>query len=548
MNTPAKTALGTPAPDRVVLLPIPAALVPPTQKIPSVFALNQLTEIRSYLSGGRLVPHEGALFEVTTPLEVSGDEPDRQKVIGHYPALSKAQALGVLESATRAWDMGCGLWPSLSQEERCAATEKFLAALVTRRCEIVGLLIHEIGKSVPDAEKEFDRTIAYLKETIAEVKSTSSSAREPITRDGIIARVERSPAGVALCMGPSNYPFNETLTVAIPSILMGNPTIMKPAKYGVLLFKAVQEALQECFPAGVANVVYGDGREIITPLLESGSIDLLAFIGSSGVASKLTKLHPAPHRLKLLLGLGAKNPAVVLPDANIPQAAKECVDGALTFNGQRCTALKVLYVHESIADEFAEAVSKEVNQRLRGMPWEQGVSFTPLYESGKAAYLRELIDDAGMKGARVINDGGGIAEGTSFQPAVLYPVTSAMRVYSEEQFGPIVPIVKFSETKEIVDALKTSAFGQQVSLFGADPQALSRLARGLQNLTSRININSQCQRGPDTLPFAGRKDSALGTVSIKDTINFFSTESVVAGKLNSLNGSVVWPELLEKAA
>jgi glyceraldehyde-3-phosphate dehydrogenase (NADP+) len=240
MNTPTEASFAAPLQTGTSFQPRSTALAAPGQKIPPALALMQPVEIRSYLSGGQLVPHEGALFEVTTPLAVAENEPDRQKVIGHYPALSKAQALGVLESATRAWDMGCGLWPSLSQEERCAATEKFLAALTTRRREIVGLLIHEIGKSVPDAEKEFDRTIAYLKETIAEVKSTSSSAREPITRDGIIARVERSPAGVALCMGPSNYPFNETLTVAIPSILMGNPTIMKPAKYGVLLLRELQ--------------------------------------------------------------------------------------------------------------------------------------------------------------------------------------------------------------------------------------------------------------------------------------------------------------------
>jgi glyceraldehyde-3-phosphate dehydrogenase (NADP+) len=433
----------------------------------------------------------------------------------------------------KAWGGGAGYWPTLSLQDRSAATEKFLSGLVARREEIVKLLIWEIGKSVGDANKEFDRTILYLRETILEANRQQALSEEPVTHEGVTARVERAPAGVALCMGPSNYPLNETLTVAIPAILMGNPTIVKTARYGVLLFKPVQEALLEAFPPGVANVIYGDGREVITPILESGSVDLLAFIGSSAVASKLTKLHPAPHRLKLMLGLGAKNPAIVLPDADLRSAVKECVDGALSFNGQRCTALKVLFVHESIAESFTNAVAAEVSARRRGMPWEEGVSFTPLYEQGKVEYLTELIRDAAMKGARILNDGGGESRGTSFQPAVLYPVIPEMRIFGEEQFGPIVPIVPYKDLAEVHQILRSSPFGQQISIFGSDPDPIVALVGQLRGLTSRINVNSQCQRGPDNLPFTGRKDSALGAVSIVDTIRFFSVESIVAGKVSA---------------
>lgn len=142
------------------------------------------------------------------------------------------------------------------------------------------------------------------------------------------------------------------------------------------------------------NTVYGDGSTIIGPLMQSGKIDVLAFIGSSRVADVLRKEHPHPHRLRAVLGLDAKNAAIVLADADLELAVKECVQGTLSFNGQRCTALKLLFVHQSILDAFLERFSAEVAKLRIGQPWDEGVSLTPLPDPKKPAYLRELVDDA----------------------------------------------------------------------------------------------------------------------------------------------------------
>jgi acyl-CoA reductase-like NAD-dependent aldehyde dehydrogenase len=150
-----------------------------------------------------------------------------------------------------------------------------------------------------------------------------------------------------------------------------------------------------------------------------------------------------------------------------------------------------------------------------------------------------LIDDAVEQGAKVINPSGGISNGTFFYPAIVYPAHSDMRLYKEEQFGPIIPIVPFDFIEEPIEYIIKSNFGQQVSIFGKDNLIISHLIDSLFNQVSRININCQCQRDPDSFPFTGRKDSAEGTLSIIDALKVFSIRSVIAAKENETNKNII---------
>jgi glyceraldehyde-3-phosphate dehydrogenase (NADP+) len=213
--------------------------------------------------------------------------------------------------------------------------------------------------------------------------------------------------------------------------------------------------------------------------------------------------------------------------------------GTLSYNGQRCTALKVLFVHESIVDEFNTRFVAAVDKLVPGLPWEDSVDITPLPEPGKTAYLCELVKDATDKNAMILNSNGGQSEGTLFYPTVLYPVTGEMRIYSEEQFGPVVPVVKFSNISEPLDYVVHSDFGQQVSVFGENPDEISVMLDTLVNQVCRVNINSQCQRGPDEFPFTGRKDSAEGTLSVSDALKVFSIRTLVAAKESDANKKLI---------
>jgi glyceraldehyde-3-phosphate dehydrogenase (NADP+) len=320
---------------------------------------------------------------------------------------------------------------------------------------------------------------------------------------------------------------------------MGNTVVFKPAKYGVLLIRPLLEAFQQSFPAGVINVIYGRGRETVGSLMETGKVDVFAFIGTNKGANELKKLHPKPHRLKAILGLDAKNPAIILPDADIDNAVSECVLGSLSFNGQRCTALKILFVHKNIVDEFNRKLVAEINKLKSGMPWEAGVSLTPLPEPGKTNYLTALVEDAEQFGAKIINEHGGETMNTFFYPAVLYPVNNKMKVFYEEQFGPVVPVVPYERIEEAIDYVVNSNFGQQLSIFGNDSKTVARLIDLFSSQVGRINLNTQCQRGPDLFPFNGRKDSAEGTLSVADALRVFSIRTLVATKSTETNKSII---------
>jgi glyceraldehyde-3-phosphate dehydrogenase (NADP+) len=220
-------------------------------------------------------------------------------------------------------------------------------------------------------------------------------------------------------------------------------------------------------------------------------------------------------------------------------AIQECVTGALSFNGQRCTALKILYVHESIAEEFNKRFSEKVDALPFGNPWDNGVLLTPLPEKEKPAYIQELIDDAKAKGAQILNQKGGKHSENYIFPAVLFPINKEMRVYHEEQFGPVVPILTFKDIQEPLNDMAESNYGQQVSLFGKDIKTIAPLIDTLVNLVCRVNLNSSCQRGPDAYPFTGRNDSAVGTLSIHDALRSFSIRTFVASKDNTYNNEIL---------
>jgi glyceraldehyde-3-phosphate dehydrogenase (NADP+) len=273
--------------------------------------------------------------------------------------------------------------------------------------------------------------------------------------------------------------------------------------------------------------------------MKTGKVDVLALIGNSKSANALQNQHPKSNRLRLVLGLEAKNPAIILPDADLSLTIDEVISGTLSFNGQRCTALKVVYVHEDIKDKFLSQFTAAVDALKFGNPWEAGVKLTPLPEPDKPAYIQELIDDALAKGAKILNKKGGQHFDNYIWPAVLYPVTKDMRVYQEEQFGPVIPVLSFNDIEQPLDDMAESNYGQQVSLFGTDVYTLAPLIDTLVNLVCRVNLNSSCQRGPDVYPFTGRKDSAQATLSVHDALRSFSIRTFVAFKDNNLNNEAI---------
>ena len=280
--------------------------------------------------------------------------------------------------------------------------------------------------------------------------------------------------------------------------------------------------------------------------MASGSIDGLAFIGGSKAADDLIRQHPSPHRLKLFLQLEAKNMGIFLSDlfqekseSLLETSINEAITGTTSYNGQRCTALKLLFVPTKHADAFVKKFVEKIHTLRVGLPWqtEGGVSqITPLPNQSRVQYMRDLIDDATSKGAKIVNENGGSIIGgeqsTLMVPAVLYPVTPDMRVYYEEQFGPVIPIAPYDEIETVFQYGRNGVYGQQVSLFTSKEDATTAafLLDQFSQVFGKININSQCGRSPDALIFSGRRSSAMGVMSIKYALQEFSVPTAVVYK------------------
>ena len=510
-------------------------LFPTEAGIPAEYNLAAPIHQKEYLLNGKIVKWKGDVQEVFSPIYINDGEEYCAKLIGSYPLTGEKEALEALDSATTAYDNGMGVWPTMSVEKRIECVEHFTQMMIGYRSQVVKLLMWEIGKSLPDSEKEFDRTVEYIYATINALKALDRKSSGFEIQEGIIGQIRRSPLGVVLCMGPFNYPLNETYTMLIPALIMGNVVMFKPPRHGCLLHYQFIEAFKKCFPKGVLNTLYGRGAVVVPPLMASGKVDVLALIGSSRMADKLQKMHPKVNRLRSILSLDAKNAAIILHNADLDLAVKECVLGCLSFNGQRCTALKVLFVHNAIAESFVQKLSDAVSALKLGMPWEKGVQITPVAEPEKPAYLAEILEEAVANGAKIMNKEGDTGYNSFIFPTVVYPINDKMKLYSEEQFGPVIPIIPFDDVNTPIQYLIASNHGQQVSIFGTDTEQIAHLIDHLVNQVSRVNVNSQCQRGPDTFPFTGRKDSAQGTLSVFDALRSFSIRTVVATKATPEN-------------
>ncbi|MBD0258034.1 MAG: aldehyde dehydrogenase family protein, partial [Cytophagales bacterium] len=371
-----------------------ADIFPEAGQIPEEFRLKQAIHQREYLVDGQMRQWDGATHEVLSPIYVREDGELKRQVIGSYPLTTAAEAMEALDAAVRAYDNGRGQWPTMPIADRIGCMENFISKMREKKTEVVNLLMWEIGKSLADANKEFDRTVEYIYDTIDALKDVDRASSRFVIEQGIVGQIRRSPLGVVLCMGPFNYPLNETYTTLIPAILMGNTILFKPPKHGTLLHYPMLEAFRTCFPQGVVNTIYGRGNSVVPELMKSGKINVLTLIGSSKVADQLKKMHPKVNRLRAVLGLDAKNAGIVLANADLELAVKESILGTLSFNGQRCTAIKILFVHRAVADPFLQRLSQEIAKLKYGMPWEKGVALTPLPEPNKPAYLNECLNDA----------------------------------------------------------------------------------------------------------------------------------------------------------
>ncbi len=485
------------------------------------------------LSGGKLKHWLGPTQNVYSPIHIeSADGRISPLRLGSVPDMNADAAFDVYQDARKAYDHGTSEWASSPMEFRIAALEKFIGFMKAGRDQLIKSIMWEINKTESVAAGEVDRTIRYIEDTIIEARKLAKEWGTLGKEGNEIYQLNRGPGGVALVFAPYNYPLNETFTNLIPALIAGNSVVVKPAKWGVLLMEPLLEMFQKSLPPGVVNFVYGDGQVLYPKISQEGGYEFLGFIGGERGARAVMLANTRPNRTRAILGLGAKDMVVITEssirnDADLQFLVNQQLEGCLSFNGQRCTAHKMIFIDRKVANKFIPAFAKSIDELTHGAPWLKNVKMTSSPDSGWVKRMADFTQDAVSKGAVIANYLGGRNQNGYFAPTLLVGVTPEMKIYNMEQFGTVIPVVIYDDISEPVEWQRQSPYGQQVAVYGNNIEEMKYFHSKLSPLVCRFNINSACKRGPDWVPFEAVKDSGMRPLSLRDAILEFTVNRVI---------------------
>ncbi len=362
------------------------------------------------------------------------------------------------------------------------------------------------------------------------------------------SKVLLSPLGTILVITPWNYPLYQMFMPAMSAFLTGNACIIKPSEYTPL--KGVFEALcTACgFPENAIQVVYGDGR--VGGQLLDGRPDKIHFTGSVATGKKIMA-QAASQLIPVELELGGNDPAIVFDDVNISRTANGLVWGAFTNAGQSCTSVERAYVHSAVYDDLMKEVIR-LTAALRfpedkaeansGKEFDLGYITVP----AQIDIINKHIDDAVSKGAKIECGGKAVENTQFFQPTILSGVTHDMLMMQEESFGPLLPIMKFSNEEEVIELANDSVYGLSASVWSKDLKRALRVARKLK--TGNVSVNNvMLTEGNHALPFGGTKDSGFGRIKGSYGLEgFCNVKAVILDKQSKLIDPHWYPQSATK--
>ncbi|MBP3908307.1 MAG: NADP-dependent glyceraldehyde-3-phosphate dehydrogenase [Turicibacter sp.] len=445
--------------------------------------------------------------------------------IGSVQALTQDEVNQCIQSAKAAQPD----WSLISIYDRAHYLHAWGDELLNMKEELATIMMKEVGKAYQDAIKEVERTADLIHYTVEEAIHLSGESLNgehfPGGSRSKLAVIERVPLGVVLAISPFNYPVNLAAAKLAPALITGNTVIFKPATQGSISGTKMIEALAKTnLPAGVLNLVTGKGSVIGDYLIEHDDIALVTFTGGTSTGERIAQ---KAKMIPLVMELGGKDPAIICEDANLELAAKQIVSGAYSYSGQRCTAIKRVLVHRSVADELVSLIQSEVEKLSVGSP-EDNATIVPLIDEQSADFVQGLIDDALEKGATLVL--GNKREENLIYPTLLDHVTKEMRIAWEEPFGPVLPIIRVDSQEEAIEIANASEYGLQASVFTQNLDKALTIARKLE--TGSIQINGRTERGPDHLPFIGIKKSGLGIQGVRRSIESMTREKVIILNIN----------------
>lgn len=398
------------------------------------------------------------------------------------------------------------LWKEMGIKKRLVYVWQIYEKLVSRKTDLINIIIKETGKSLKDAESELERYGNNFKWFL---ENGEKSLEDEITFEDekIIHKVKYEPLGVAAVITPWNHPFGMFAWGVIPNLIAGNTVVFKHSEECPLTGKLIEEIINSTnLPKGVFSEVYGDGK-VGKTLLEQ-NINLIWFTGSSSVGKSIYKM-AGEKFVKVVLEMGGSNPGIVFEDSDVDRFIDKLYAKRFLTCGQTCDALKRLLVHKSLFNEVVEKLKIKVVEKMIGDPLDPKTDIGSLVAKRQVELLDSQVNDAISKGAKVIT-GGKQPEnlsGAFYLPTILTRVTRNMRVWNEETFGPVLVVVPFATEDEAVALANDTRYGLGSLIFTNDKKRAQRMAIKIDAGTVEINSANHwltCN------PFGGYKESGMG--------------------------------------
>jgi acyl-CoA reductase-like NAD-dependent aldehyde dehydrogenase len=440
-------------------------------------------------------------------------DPSTAAEFAKAPIASVEQAENAIAAAKEAFPH----WSGLPMAERQRLVAAIADALENELEDMARLLTREQGKPLHEARFEVDASVRALRYCASQTLSGRS-----IPSDVSHIEVRRKPLGVVACIMPWNYPLLLAINKVAPGLVTGNCLILKPAPTTPLATLEFGRICRDILPPGVLNVIADDGG-LGGFLTAHPDIAKISFTGSTQTGKAIAK-SAADTIKRLTLELGGNDPAIVLADADIDEAVNGLVATAFYNCGQVCVAPKRVFVDDSIYDEFSSRFAKAAGKLVMGAGDEEGVQIGPLQNAEQFQKVQDIIRDAGERGT--ILTGGRVAnrDGYFIEPTVVSEVKEGAAVVDLEQFGPVVPLIRFKREEEAISRANATSYGLGGSVWSRDVERATELAGQLD--AGMVWVNQHLHLGPD-IPFAGAKQSGVGVESAEESLLEFTQIQVV---------------------
>jgi aldehyde dehydrogenase (NAD+) len=462
----------------------------------------KMTEDKKNLIDGKWLDSEsGKTLKSLNPADIG-------TLVGTVPASTTGDVDRAVEAARKAFDA----WRLTPAPKRGELLFRAAELLLKNKAELGTLVTREMGKVLGEGLGDVQEAIdmAYYMAGEGRRLSGETVPSELVDKDCKSVRV---PIGVFALITPWNFPTAIPAWKILPALISGNTVVFKPSSYTPIAASALVELINEAgLPDGVLNLVHGTGEETGEYLAHHPGVDGVSFTGSSTVGESLLKTCASLEK-EISCEMGGKNPIIVMDDADIPLAVEGALWGGFGTTGQRCTAASRVIVHRDVHDRFLEVFTEATKKLVLGDPTKKGTDVGPLINEAQMRKVLNYIEIGREEGARLVAGGkrhtkGPCSRGWFVEPTIFADVTPAMRIASEEIFGPVVSVIKASDLAEAIEMANGTHYGLSTSIYTRDVNNSAIAERDLSS--GIIYINAPTIGAEIQLPFGGIKKSGIG--------------------------------------